>query len=157
MAFNDVALWLLVIALGIQTGAGLFETRVLVPLWAASPPQSVLAYLAVTIRPDSGHRLWIFLTPLTGVISLLNLVAAWLYAGPARTWWLIASASALIVIVATFAYFIPVLLRLPDARKMPEAQLTRMVRLWVRLNWCRFVILVASWLAALKAFSIAAA
>jgi hypothetical protein len=32
-----------------------------------------------------------------------------------------------------------------------------MVRLWVRLNWCRFVILAAAWLAALKAFSIAAA
>ncbi len=156
MAFSDVALWLLVIALGIQTGAGLFETRVLVPLWASSPPQSVLAYLAVTIRPDSGHRLWIFLTPPTGVISLLNLVAAWLYAGPGRTWWLIASALALFVIVVTFAYFVPVLLRLPDAAKMPEAQLTRMVRLWVRLNWCRFVILVAAWLAALKAFSIVA-
>ena len=72
MAFHDIALWLLVISLGIQTGAGLFETRVLVPLWASSPPQSVLAYLAVTIRPDSGHRLWIFLTPLTGIISLLK-------------------------------------------------------------------------------------
>ncbi len=154
MAFYDVALWLLVIALGIQTGAGLFETRVLVPLWASSPPQSVLAYVAVPIRADSGRRLWIILTPLTAIISLLNLVAAWLYAGPARAWWLFASASALFVIVVTFAYFVPVLLRLPDAAKMPEAQLTRMVRLWVRLNWCRFVILVAAWLAALKAFSI---
>jgi hypothetical protein len=157
MAFNDVALWLLVISLGIQTGAGLFETRVLVPLWASSPPQSVLAYLAVTIRPDSGRRFWIILTPLTGIISLLNLAAAWLYAGPARPCWLFAAASALFVIVVTFAYFVPVLLRLPNAAKMPEDQLTRMVRLWVRLNWCRFVILAAAWLAALKAFSIAAA
>jgi hypothetical protein len=157
MAFNDLALWLLVISLGIQTGAGLFETRVLVPLWASSPPQSVLAYLAVTIRPDSGHRLWIFLTPLTGIISLLNLVAALLYAGPARTWWLFAASSALLVIIVTFAYFIPVLLRLPDAAKMPAAQLTRMVRLWVRLNWLRFAILVAAWLAGLKAFAIALA
>jgi hypothetical protein len=129
MAFHDVALWLLVIALGIQTGAGLFETRVLVPLWASSPPQSVLAYLALPILPDSGHRLWIFLTPLTGIISLLNLIVAWLYTGPGRTWWLFAGASALFVIVVTFAYFIPVLLRLPDAAKMPEVQLTRMVRL----------------------------
>jgi len=157
MAFNDLALWLLVISLGIQTGAGLFETRVLVPLWACSPPQSVLAYLAVPIRADSGRRLWIFLTPLTGIISLLNLVAALLYAGPARTWWLFAAASALFVIIVTFAYFMPVLLRLPDAAKMPEAQLTRMVRLWVLLNWFRFAILVAAWFAGLKAFAIALA
>jgi hypothetical protein len=129
---------------------------VLVPLWASTPPQSVLAYLAVTIRPDSGRRLWIILTPV-GIISLHNLVAAWLYAGPARTWWLFAAASALFVIIVTFAYFVPVLLRLPDAAKMPEQQLTRMVRLWVRLNWCRLVILVAAWLAALRAFSLAAA
>lgn len=155
MAFNSIALWLLVISLGIQTGAGLFETRVLVPLWACSPPQSVLAYLAVPIRPDSGRRLWIILTPLTGIISLLNLVAAFLYAGPARTWWLFAAGSALLVIIVTFAYFIPVLLRLPDAAKIPGAQLTRMVRLWVLLNWLRFMILVAAWLAGLKAFAIA--
>ena len=150
---TQLALWLLVTALGIQTGAGLFETRVLVPLWSNSPPASVIAYSSSATRPDSGRRLWIVLTPLTGLISLVNLAAAWLNHGPGRTWWLASSGGALFVIAVTFAYFIPVLLRLPNAAQIPEAELTKMVRWWVRLNWCRFAVLVAAWLAALKAFS----
>ena len=129
----------------------------IVPLWASAPPQSVLAYLALAIRPDSGHRLWIFLSPITGIIALVNLVAALLDHGPARSWWLMSSASAVAIIAVTFAYFVPVLLRLPKASQMPEGELTSMVRLWVRLNWIRMVVLAATWLAALKAFGIASA
>lgn len=150
---THLALWLLVIALGIQTGAGLFESRVLVPLWANSPPASVLAYNETTIKADSGRRFWIFLTPFTGVISLLNGIAAWLATGPQRTWWLISSATAVFVVAITFAYFVPVLLRLPKASSIQPDVLTRMVRLWVRLNWLRFALLLTAWLAALKAFS----
>jgi hypothetical protein len=98
-----IALWLLVIALGVQTGAGLFETRVLVPLWANAPPASVLAYHATAIKADSGRRLWMFLTPVTGVISLLNIFAAWGAAEPQRTWWLIGSIAAVALIAVTFA------------------------------------------------------
>jgi hypothetical protein len=104
MTLTHLALWFLVVALGIQTGAGLFESRVLVPLWAQSPPGSVLAYNETVIKADSGRRLWIFLTPITGVISLINLVAAWMAAGSQRTWWLISSATALFVVAITFAY-----------------------------------------------------
>lgn len=153
MTIAGIALWLLVIALGIQTGAGLFETRVLVPLWANSPPASVLAYHATAIKADSGRRLWIFLTPVTGVISLLNIFAAWNAAEPQRTWWLIGSIAAVTLIAVTFAYFVPVLLKLANAPNIPPAQLTRMVRSWVLLNWFRFALLLAAWLAALKAFS----
>ena len=153
MTLAYAALWLLVVALGIQTGAGLFETRVLVPLWAKSPPESVLAYNATAIKADSGHRLWIFLTPATGLISLLNLAAAWHAAEPQRTWWLASAGTAVLIIVVTFAYFVPVLLRLPQAANVPPASLTRTVRLWVVLNWLRFVVLILAWLAALKAFS----
>jgi hypothetical protein len=153
MTLMHLALWLLVIALGIQTGAGLFESRVLVPLWASSPPGSVRAYNETVIKADSGRRFWIFLTPITGLISLLNVFAAWLAAEPQRTWWLISSITAVFLIAITFAYFVPVLMRLPKASTIQPDALTRMVRLWVRLNWIRFILLVMAWLAALKAFS----
>lgn len=153
MTIASIALWLLVIALGIQTGAGLFETRVLVPLWAHSPPDSVLAYHATTIKADSGRRLWIFLTPVTGVICLLNIFTAWNAAEPQRTWWLFAAAAGMAVIAVTFAYFVPVLLKLANAPGIAPAQLTGMVRTWVLLNWFRFALLLAAWLAALEAFS----
>jgi len=153
MTIAGISLWLLVIALGIQTGAGLFETRVIVPLWANSPPASVLAYHATAIKADSGRRLWIFLTPATGVIALLNGFAAWHAAEPQRMWWLIASAAGVALVAVTFAYFVPVLLKLANAPGIPPAQLTGMVRSWVFLNWFRFALLLAAWLAALKAFS----
>jgi hypothetical protein len=41
MSIAAIALWALVIFLGVQTGAGLFETRVPVPLWSSGPPASV--------------------------------------------------------------------------------------------------------------------
>jgi hypothetical protein len=76
MHLADLALWALVLALGLQTGAGIYETRVLVPLWSASPPESVAAFFAQPMRPDSGRRLWIFLTPLTGIVCIVNLILA---------------------------------------------------------------------------------
>lgn len=153
MDLASLMLWALVIALGIQTGAGLFETRVLIPLWSSSPPESVVTYHAQALRPDSGRRFWIFLTPLVGLISALNLIVAWQSEGPRRAWWLLGAGASTAVIIVTFTYFVPVLLRLLRAGEMPATEVAGMVRWWVRLNWLRAVVLMAAWLAALKAFS----
>lgn len=40
----QIFLWLFVIALGIELGAGLYETLIVMPLWAGAPPDSVTAY-----------------------------------------------------------------------------------------------------------------
>lgn len=149
-----LALWALVIALGLQTGAGIFETRVLVPLWSSSPPESVAAFFAQPIRPDSGRRLWIFLTPLTGIICLLNVILALLARTDNRSWWLTASILGIAVIVVTFAYFVPVLLTLPESSGQPPEEVKRRVQLWVRLNYVRAAVLIVAWLAALKAFAL---
>ncbi len=152
MHLPAIALWALVIALGLQTGAGIYETRVIVPLWSASPPESVIAFVSQSMRPDSGRRFWIFLTPLTGVICLLNLILALLTKTGHGAYWLTASALGIAVIIVTFAYFVPVLLKLPEASKRPPDEVQSTVRLWVRLNYVRAVVLIAAWLAALKAF-----
>jgi hypothetical protein len=155
MDASSVALWLLVIGLGVQVGGGLYEIRVMVPLWSSSPPQSVLAFYAQPMRPDSGGRFWIFLTPLVGVISLVNFIVAWRSAVAFRAVWLFASGASLLVIAVTFAYFVPVLLRLPKAGERPGDIVEREVRTWVALNWIRVVVVVAAWVSALRAFSIA--
>lgn len=154
MDVGRYALWALVVGLGIQTGAGLFETRVLVPLWASAPPASVVAYNAQPLRPDTGRRFWLLLTPTVGLISLINLVLAWLSRGAQRAWWLGAAATAVAVVAVTFAYFVPVLLWLVRADERPAGQVAAKVRWWVRLNWLRVLALVLAWLAALKALSI---
>jgi len=38
-----IALWLFVIALGIDLGAGVYEARIVVPLWANGVPETLAA------------------------------------------------------------------------------------------------------------------
>ena len=71
MHLPSLALWVLVLALSLQTGAGIFETRVLVHLWSASPPESVAAFFAQPVRPDSGRR---------NYVRAAALIVAWLAA-----------------------------------------------------------------------------
>ena len=94
-------LWLFIIFLGIAFGAGLYESRVVVPMWTSDPPASLAS-------PDSGHRFWAFVTtgPLT-LLTVANLVAALQTQGPARASWLTAAIVTLVERAATFGYFFP--------------------------------------------------
>src|SRR2546425_7494290 len=93
-------LWLFVINLGIVCGAGLYEARIVVPLWASAPPESLRS-------PDSGRRFWAFVTtvPLT-LLTLGNLVVGLATHGPRRRWLLAAVSLILIERALTFSYFI---------------------------------------------------
>jgi hypothetical protein len=153
MTMTAIALWALVMFLGVQTGAGIYETRVLVPLWSSDPPRSVAAFLAQPLRPDSGPRLWMFLSPTTALIAVVNLILALLSTGPRRPWWVAGSAGGVAVLLATFVYFVPVLFSLPRLNELPQADAAAKVRMWVTLNYVRAVVLVAAWIASLKAFS----
>jgi len=100
---GSIALWALVIALGLQTGAGIYETRVIVPLWADVPQR----FFAQPLRPDSGKRLWIILSPILSIISIINLIYAFGAMEPKRTWWIAASEISVAVMIVTFAYSSP--------------------------------------------------
>jgi len=153
MNIADLALWALAVALGIQTGAAIYEVRVIVPLWSGAPPESVTTFLTQPLSPDPGRRLWMILTPLTSVITVINLFYATTTTGLNRAWWLGGSIGALGVLIVTFAYFVPVLLSLPRIAALPREDAIRKVRVWRTLNYFRAVILGCSWLAVLKAFS----
>jgi len=56
--------------------------------------------------------------------------------------------------LGTFGYFIPTLLKLMQAGRLPPAEAEHAARQWVRLNRIRFVLAFAGWLAALKALSL---
>ena len=80
-----ILLWLFVINLGTAFGAGIYESRVVVPQWQNTPPQT---------WTNTGLEFWVYVTtvPLT-LLTLANLVAAWRERGPRRYWWLGASVS----------------------------------------------------------------
>jgi hypothetical protein len=141
-----VLLWLFVINLGIALGAGIYEQRVVIPQWEHIPPQE---------WPNTGIEFWAYVTtvPLT-LLTLANLVAAWLERGPRRNWWLGASAISVVERIATFSYFIPTMLWLQGTEDLSQAEVQAALSQWLLLDYDRHVLTLGAWLAALKAFSL---
>jgi len=137
-------LWLFIIFLGIAFGAGLYESRVVVPMWTSDPPASLAS-------PDSGRRFWAFVTtgPLT-LLTVANLVAALRTQGPARGWWLTAAIVTLVERAATFGYFIPTIIRLQRTSTLTQTAVRTALARWVRLNYVRNTLTLVAWFAALK-------
>jgi hypothetical protein len=150
---SPLFLWLFVINLGVAFGAGLYEHRIVVSRWLnteASPPH----WNADAARADdTGRRFWAVVTtvPLT-LLTLANLAAAWNATGALRAWWLAAALAALADRLLTFTYFIPTLIGLMRAADAPEAIMA--ATRWANLNYLRHAIVLAAWLAALKAFAL---
>ncbi|HEX9959447.1 MAG TPA: hypothetical protein VGB00_00775, partial [Pyrinomonadaceae bacterium] len=110
-------LWLFVITLGITIGAGLYETLVVMPLWAAAPPESVVEYYRHNVANpqftlNQGGRFWIFVTPLLGLLSILTLISGLRTRPEHRIWRLTATVITLIVVISTFAWFVPNIIKL---------------------------------------------
>lgn len=88
-----ILLWLFVINLGIAFGAGLYESRIVVPQWISSSPESGNRWNAEAAqRADTGLKFWVYVTtvPLT-LLTTANLLAAWRAWDAIRRWWPIAA------------------------------------------------------------------
>jgi hypothetical protein len=105
-------LWLFVVILGIVFGAGIYEARVVVPLWASSPPASLHS-------PDSGRQFWAFVTtvPLT-LVTIANAIAAWQSVAPQRPWWIAAVVLVVVERAATRMPMLPRSITMPPLRPM---------------------------------------
>ena len=104
---------LLVVFHGMALGAGLYEDRIVVPMWFPVANRVLSVDTAAMQRIDSGRRFWAFVTtlPLTA-LTLVSLKPAWGFAAAGHTWWLQASAFTLAERSLTFAFFIPTAVRL---------------------------------------------
>jgi hypothetical protein len=147
---SRILLWLFVVNLGLAVGAGLYESRIVVPHWIGTGADDELHWNAEAARRDNtGLRFWVFVTtvPLT-LLTFGNLAAAWSIAPPVRAWWLGAVAAALLDRVITFSYFVPTMLWLMQAADSPAAAAA--ASWWANLNHVRHALLLAAWLAALR-------
>jgi hypothetical protein len=138
-------LLLFVINLGVVVGAGFYEMRVVVPLWASAPPRSLLS-------PESGLRFWAYVTtgPLT-LLTIANAVAGTQASQPVRFWWLLAVVIIAFERVATFGYFVPTMIRMAREQNTPPDVARVAFARWAVLNYGRNVGSLVAWLIALKA------
>lgn len=150
---GTLVLGLLLLWAGVQLGGGLYEKRVVIPLWATNPTPDTLSHrLAETGETGSAMRFWPFVSPVVLLLAVLNMVFAWGHAGPARPWWLAAASAFLLMSVSTYAYFVPTMLSLMRrSHTYTPEKLSRTVSVWLNLSNVRLLISVPAWLAALRA------
>ena len=151
---TTILLWLFVINLGIAFGAGLYEHRIVVPMWISTSGKSGAHWNAEAVRrDDTGRRFWVFVTtgPLT-LLTLANLFAAWRASGAVRGWWLAAGFVALTDRAFTFSYFIPTMVGLMGATDSPRS--VAVATRWWKFNYLRHAIVLAAWLASLRTFAL---
>jgi hypothetical protein len=129
-----VLLWLFVINLGIALGAGIYEQRVVIPR-EGIPPQE---------WPQTGLLFWVYVTtvPLT-LLTLANLVAAWLDRGPRRYGWLGAVAIVVLERIATFSYFIPTIVWLQGTEGLFAEEVQAALSEWLFMDYGRHMLTLA--------------
>ena len=152
---KKILLWLFVINLGISFGAGLYESRIVVPDWVVQGPEGTSEWDAAAARAaNTGLRFWVFIStvPLT-LLAIANLVAGWLAGETIRKWWVSAALVALVDRGFTFSYFIPTMIRLMQDDSISNADAVATFSQWTALNHVRHLIVFVAWLLALRALS----
>lgn len=158
---SQIFLWLFVIFLSVSMGAGIYETLVVWPATFGAPPQSVWILSDFwrdhpSLRPNAGLGFWIFLTPITGLLALVNLIFALRSSGRYRSLLLVASVPTVVIIAITFIYFVPTLGVIWTSQRtgLSGEEVAAKVNMWLILNSVRAVILAISWLFLLRAFGL---
>ena len=152
-----VSLLLFVIALGIDLGAGIYEARIVVPLWANSIPESLAPenpYRRVAV--DAGMRFWAYVTTAVAFFALLALVFGLYAPAPQRVWRTFAAVAELGVIATTLLYFRPTLVRLfmGHGAGISAKAVAKTVRRWVVWSRVRIAVSFVAWCAALRALTL---
>ena len=152
----QVLLWLSVLGLAAWFGGTLYQMLVVVPLWSASPPETVRAFFLGT---KYNETIWNFFGPpfMVGRLAPLlgALLAGW-HLPRHRKWLLVAAVCKALTVVFTLAYVYPineVLFAQAGGDRSPE-EVRAMVWQWVWADRVRFGVGLAGFLALLRALSI---
>ena len=150
-----LVLWLFVVNLGLVFGAGIYEQRVVAPRWLVRRSGQATRWDAAAARLDDvGRRFWgVAATLPFTALTIASLALAWRAGSAAHAWWLAAASLAAVERLATAGYFIPVMMRLMRASGSLDD--VGVATLWSRLNVLRHVLVLAAWLASLRAFELA--
>jgi Domain of unknown function (DUF1772) len=161
LSFSHLSLLLLVVAVGILLGGGLYETLVVMPIWTANIPDSVIAYYrhnaanpALAMNP--GGRFWLFITPMVGLLAIATLATSFKTDPTHRKWRILGSGLTLATVIFTFVWFVPNIIKLSSAAvlTMDLRDTESLANWWVKLNWLRAILYSIAWLASLWALTL---
>lgn len=146
-------LWIAVVAWGFWLGGLIYEMVVIIPLWSANLPQSVLEWNS---RPDFIVNPTRFYLPtvITLILSsLLVMVLNWKSRNQ-RIWLILSTVCVITAFVFTLLYFFPkndVLFR-NQVSGLSGDEITAIANAWIRANYLRVVMMIVGFFSALKAF-----
>ena len=154
MKLGVIVLWGLVLSSGILVGASLLERATITPLWAGSPPESVVGWPYGAIQKP----FFIVATPPWALLSLAVLVVSFLaLPDAARPWARVAGAIGIGVMIWTLVFFVPILDRTEGNRGagLSGDEIARLANRFVTWGYVRTAILAAGWIAAIRALILA--
>ena len=147
-------MWWSVLGIATWVGGTMFNMLVVVPLWSASPPESVKA-----IFTDVGlnKTIWNFFGPpwmaLRSVPLLAALIVGWPYLMHRRLL-LVSVVITILAIAFTLIYIYPinaVLMGQPGHTAGPEG-MRSLVRQWIIADRIRFIVMTVGFICLLRAF-----
>lgn len=153
-------LWISVLAWGILVGGKLFDLRVLVGAWSASPPKSLsLLPYGPNYPVDTGDY---FLPSSVALLvcSVGGLIAGWNTPSRFRALLVLPAVMLLVTLVFTVLWFWPanaalwaVARNAPHAMQDP-AEIARLVKQWVMFDWLRVAVGMVGFVCSVRAISL---
>jgi hypothetical protein len=155
-----VFLWISVLAWGILVGGKLFDLRVLVGAWSASPPESLsLLPYGPRFPVDTGDYFFPSSVALL-ICSFGGLIAGWQTPPSFRVLLAVPPLMLLATLVLTVLWFWPanralwaVARRAPGAMQ-DQAAVAELVRQWVRYDWIRVGVGLLGFVCSIRAISV---
>lgn len=147
-------LWITVAAWGFWLGGLIYETVVIMPLWSANLPNSVIEWNS---RPNFIVNPTRFYLPTVITLILASLLATILNwkSSNHRIWLILSTICAVSAFVFTIIYFFPkndILFRNQNIG-LSGAEISTIAYNWILGNWIRIAIMFVGFFGALKAFS----
>lgn len=152
---SEIVLGLFILNLGTAFGAGLYETKIVIPLWFIQASEGYRVSTKAMQEIETGRKFWGFVTtgPLT-LLTIANLYYALQAQPPVYGYWLAAALLTLFERIGTFSFFIPTAIRLQRADELSSAKSSRLASVWIGFNYVRNALTFIAWLLALRAFSL---
>jgi hypothetical protein len=144
-----------VIALGIETGAGLFTSAVVFPAWTASP-EAVIGWKPSMPYFMQEGDFFMFSSAATTALALAVLFMSRRLAPNVRPWARWSAAIFIIVAIVTALYYVPVqfVMQGDAGATLPRAELAAMLGRFVALNWVRQLFMAGALVAGVHALGL---